>query len=125
MDQICLALPILPNKTDAARDFMRELEGERNAEYDRSERRIGIPKEAWFLASLPGGDQLIAYMESPDFNRALQLFVESRDDFDQWFKSRLADATGFDLNNMPPDTKLPELLSSYQVQSRSMSPNAF
>jgi hypothetical protein len=67
MDQICLALPTLPNKTDAAREFMRGLEEERKADYDRSERRIGIPKEVWFLASLPSGDDLIAYMESQDF----------------------------------------------------------
>lgn len=115
MDQICLALPILPDKTDVARDFMRELEVERKAEYDRSERRIGITKEAWFLASLPSGDHLVAYMESQDFAGALALFVESRDDFDLWFKSRLAEATGVDLNNPPPDMKLPELLSGYQA----------
>jgi hypothetical protein len=115
VDQICLALPILPDKTDAAHDFMRELEGERNSEYDRSERRIGIIKEAWFLAALPSGDQLIAYMESEDFTRALQMFVESRDDFDLWFKSRLAEATGLDLNSPPPDLALPELLSSYHA----------
>lgn len=115
MDQICLALPILPDKTDAARDFMRVLEDERKSDYDRSERRIGITKEAWFLAALPSGDHLIAYMESQDFNRALQLFVESQDDFDLWFKSRLAEATGVDLNNPPPDMMLPELLSSYEA----------
>ena len=46
MDQICLALPILPNKTESAREFMRELEEERKGDYDRSERRIGITKEA-------------------------------------------------------------------------------
>lgn len=115
MDQICLALPILPGKTEAVREFMRELEGERKGEYDRSERRIGVTEEAWFLAPLPSGDHLVAYMESQDFARTLELFVQSRDDFDLWFKSRLAETTGVDMNNPPPDMMLPELLSSYRA----------
>ena len=67
MDQICLVVPILPGRTADAKDFMRELEGGRNADYQRSEQRIGIVKEAWYLARTPAGDQLVAYMESPDF----------------------------------------------------------
>lgn len=114
MDQICLVIPILPGKGDAARDFWREVETERKTEYDRSERRIGITKEVWYLAPLPSGDHFVAYMESPDFSNALRLFSRSEDDFDLWFKRRLADATGIDLNN-PPEMRLPELLSSYQA----------
>ena len=112
MDQICLIVPVLPGKTADARDFMRELEADRNAGYQASEQRIGIVKEAWYLARTPAGDQLVAYMESPDFPKALAAFSQSNDEFDLWFKRRLADATGLDLNT-PPDAPLPELLSSY------------
>ena len=51
-------------------------------------------------------------MESPDFAKALSLFSQSRDEFELWFKQRLANATGLDLNS-PPAGPLPELLSSY------------
>jgi hypothetical protein len=51
-------------------------------------------------------------METEDFGRALGLFSHSRDDFDLWFRHRLADVTGVDLND-PPEMTLPELLSSY------------
>jgi len=112
MDQICLVLPILQGKTEAARDFMRELEGARKAEFDQSERRIGIVKEVWYLATLSSGDHFVAYMESPDFSNALSMFSQSRDAFDLWFKQRLAEATGVDLND-PPPMQLPELLSNY------------
>jgi len=71
MDQICLVFPITPGKTQDARDFMRELEEQRKPDYDRSERRIGITKEAWYLARTPSGDQFVAYMETPDFGQAL------------------------------------------------------
>jgi hypothetical protein len=110
-----LALPILPGKTDDARAFQRDLDTERKADYDRSERRIGITKEVWYIAFLPSGDHLIAYMESEDFNRALGMFVQSQDAFDQWFKLRLAEVTGVDMNNLPPDMQLPELVSRYEA----------
>jgi hypothetical protein len=114
MDQICLVVPILPGRTADAKDFMRELETARNPDYQRSEQRIGIVKEAWYLAHTPAGDQLVGYMESPDFPKALSTFSRSQYEFDQWFKQRLADATGLDLNT-PPADPLPELLSSYSA----------
>jgi hypothetical protein len=113
VNHVCLVLPILPGKSDAAREFQRELDTVRKAEYDASERRIGISKELWYLAPLPSGDHLVAYMESEDFNSALGAFVASRDDFDMWFKQRLAEATGLDLNAPPANMSMPELLSFY------------
>ena len=92
------------------------VEHERNTEFDSSERRIGITKEAWFIQQTPRGDLLIAYIESPDFERALGLFSQSTEAFDVWFKEQLASVTGVDLNNPPPGP-LSELLSSYQTGS--------
>jgi hypothetical protein len=113
MDQVCLVLPIKQGKSDAARGFMHELETERKGDYAVSERRIGIDKEAWYLSSTPTGDQFVAYMETPDFGHALETFSQSRDPFDMWFKERLDESTGLDLNHPPSDMTLPELLSSF------------
>ena len=115
MDHICVAFPVLPGKTAEARAFFQELDGPRKAEFDRSERRIGITKELWFVAESPAGDQLLGYMEAADFNSAFGAFVQSRDDFDMWFKSRMAAVTGLDLNNPPADFKPPQLVSHYDV----------
>lgn len=112
MDQICLVMPVLPGRSDDARGFFRELEQSRKDEFDRSEQRIGITKEVWHLAAIPGGDALVVQIETQDFANALKLFSESQDEFDLWFKRHLADATGVDLNH-PPEMALPELLSSY------------
>lgn len=117
MDQICPVVPVLPGRTADARDCMRELEAERMVEYRRPEERIGIVKEACYLARTPEGDELVAYIESPDFRTALSMFSQSRGEFDQWFKQRLADATGLDLNT-PPTAPLPEVLSSYAPDGR-------
>lgn len=115
MDHICIVFPILPGKTEDAKAFQHELDTTRKADYDLSERRIGVTREYWFIASPPSGDQLVVYMQSEDFGRTLELFVASRDEFDLWFKQRMADVTGVDLNNPPPDLKLPELVSSYEA----------
>jgi hypothetical protein len=117
MDHICLALPLLPGKSAEARTFMQQLDGSRRAEFDASERRIGIGKELWYLAALAAGDHLIAYMESDDFGRALQGFVGSRDPFDMWFKAQMQSITGVDLNNPPADLAPAELLSHYDAAS--------
>jgi Family of unknown function (DUF6176) len=118
VDQICLVAPVQEGKADAARAFMHDLDGSRRDEYDRSEQRIGITKEVWFLTQAAGGDQLVGYMESPDFNSAFTQFVGSRDEFDLWFKERFADVTGIDLND-PPEMQLPELLSAYEAGAPS------
>jgi hypothetical protein len=115
MEQICLVLPVQAGSADDARAFMRELKASRKDEYAASEQRIGITKEVWFLAAVEGGDAMVAYMETNDFANALRLFSQSEDEFDMWFKRRLADATGVDLND-PPEMSLPELLSSYSAE---------
>jgi hypothetical protein len=109
-------MPILPGKTDDARAFMRELDGPRKSDYDRSERRIGVAKELWYLATVPGGDQLIGYIEAEHFGRTVAQFSASQDSFDLWFKQRMTDVTGIDLNNMPADFAPPVLLSHYDVR---------
>ena len=66
----------------------------------------------WYLALTPVGDQFVAYVEAEDFAGALSLFSGSQEEFDLWFKRRLADSIGLDLNT-PPSGPMPELLSSY------------
>jgi hypothetical protein len=113
-------MPVLPGKTADARTFFKQLDGAKRAEFDASERRIGITKELWYLAKLPSGDHVIGYMESADFNRALQSFVVSRDSFDLWFKAEMLAVTGVDLNHPPADMAPPELMSHYETRSMSV-----
>ena len=115
VDHICIVLPILEGKTDDARSFIAELEAERKQDYAQSEQRIGITRGHWFLAETPAGPQLVAYMESQNFNASLMSFAQSQDEFDVWFKRRLSDSTGLDLNNPPADLAMPEHLSSYEA----------
>ena len=49
MDEICLVTPVLAGRADAAREFLGRLDGDSRADYQRSEQRLGISKEVWFL----------------------------------------------------------------------------
>jgi hypothetical protein len=112
MDQVGFALPVIPGKTSDAAAFFEELESARKRDYAASEKRIGVDKEAWYIQHTPGGDLLVAYIESPNVAEALRRFSQSHDEFDQWFKRSLAEVTGVDLNN-PPPWPLSDLVSSY------------
>jgi hypothetical protein len=114
VDRVCFALPVLEGNTEDARAFFKELETQRKSAYAASEQRINITKESWHIQQTPQGDLLLAYIESPNFADALSKFSQSHDEFDQWFKGRVAEVTGVDLNNPPPGP-LSEQLSSYEA----------
>jgi hypothetical protein len=111
VDHICLVVPVIPGKEDDVRAFYEEVEA-RKEEYDESEQRLGITKEVAWLAPVEGGSATVIYIESDDFEQAFSKFVQSHEGFDLWFKQRVLDVSGLDLNN-PPEMALPEVLSVY------------
>jgi hypothetical protein len=112
MEQMCFVFPALPGMTDDARRFLWEMGHDREAEYDRSQRRIGITHEVWYLSTLPDGDYVIVYMRGEDLARSLAILAQSDDEFDRWFKQQLLAVAGIDLDDAP-EMEFPELLLSY------------
>ncbi len=101
MQEHCVVLALLPGRGGSARDFMRQLVTGRRAEQERSERRVGIAGERWFLARGEHGELLIGLIESEDLTRSLGLLSVSMEPHDLWFKRRLAEISGIDLNEAP------------------------
>lgn len=120
MDHTCLVVPVLPGKDDELRAFYEEIDGARRGDYERSEQRLGITKEIAWRAQVDGGSATVIYIESEDFERAFAQFVQSRDEFDLWFKERVLYISGLDLNN-PPEMELPELLSVYSAAEAAIA----
>jgi hypothetical protein len=114
MEYALFAIPIRPDKQDAARAFLNELEGSRKPAYARSEQRIGIPKEIWAIQHTPAGDQFVVFFESADLGGALGQFIASQDEFDVWFKSQVLDVTGVDITQLPPGP-LSDVISVYEA----------
>ena len=113
-DVTCFALPIQAGKTEAARGFLRELEGARKEQYAASERRLGLTKEVWAIQVSPTGDLFAVYFEGEDIGRAFGQFAASRDEFDAWFKRQVRETTGADLDT-PPTGPMSEVLSRYEA----------
>ena len=113
MEQVCIIFPILPGKIEAARGFMQALESDRRADHANSNQRVGMNREVWFLSSGPSGDQLIGYAEMANFEQVISEVASSQDEFDIWYKRRLAEVTGIDMNDPSPDLEPLELLSSF------------
>jgi hypothetical protein len=119
VDHICLVVPVIPGKEDDVRAFYGEVEA-RMDEFDESEQRLGITKEVAWLAPVESGSATVIYIESDDFERAFSKFVQSQEDFDLWFKQRVLDVSGLDLNN-PPEMALPEVLSVYTSKQKAVA----
>jgi hypothetical protein len=114
MEYALFALPIQSGKTDAARAFLEQLEGEWKSKYAASEQRLGITKEVWALQQSPMGELFVVFFQSDNIGGALSQFVGSQDEFDQWFKRQVKDTTGVDLN-VPPPGPLSDILSVYEA----------
>ena len=100
MNAFCVAFPVLPGKSEAAKEFAKTLTGPRYKEFETSEKRLKISKEALFLQRTPQGDSLMVYFEADDVEKAATDFARSQDSFDRWFKDQIKAITGIDINQL-------------------------
>jgi hypothetical protein len=91
------AFPVLSGKEEEPRKFAEETRG-RSDEFEASQERLGISKEIWVLQQTPEGSMVIVHFESDDVERAFANFAQSDEAFDVWFKGRVKEMTGVDLN---------------------------
>ena len=102
MEQTLFALPILPGKTEAARAFLQEVQGSRIQELAACGQSVGIDREVWAIQQMPQGDFFVAYITGDNIAEAFTQFAASQTGFDRWFKQRLQETTGADMNTPPP-----------------------
>ena len=114
MDQALFALPILPGKTEAARAFLRELDGPRKPQWDDCARLMRVAKETWAIQQTPQGDFIVVYMAGENLAETFAQFAASQDEFDVWFKQRVQELTGADMSTPPPGPTS-EVLADCQV----------
>ncbi len=113
MPVFCGAFPILPGKSQAAKDFAKTMMGPRFKDFDASQKRLKTTKETWFLQKTPMGDMMLVYFEmSSDVRKVFEDFARSQDPFDKWAKDQVKAITGVDLNQ-PPQEPPPEQVLSY------------
>jgi hypothetical protein len=102
------AFPVLPGKEDEPRKFAQETL-DRGEELEASQRRHGVTKEEWSLQQTPMGSLVVVRFEGSDIEAVFTGLAQSNDDFDAWFKGRVLEITGVDLD-AASDDPLPEII---------------
>jgi hypothetical protein len=108
---LVLALPILPGKEEEWRRFAQELK-EYPREYEDLRWRFGIRAEKVWLVQAACGEAALAYAEAEAPREAIRRLAASEKPFDAWFKERLLELHGYDLDGPRPRPE-PELVFAY------------
>jgi hypothetical protein len=101
MAMIVRAFPLKKGCTRADLEvFIRELE-ERKQEVARWHDDHSIHHESWYLQETDAGPWVIAINEGSEVQQNAQRFGAKDSGFEAWFKLRVRELTGVDLNTTP------------------------
>jgi hypothetical protein len=115
MPQIAAVYPILPGKTEAWKQFTKEMSGERKNEHAASRKRLGIKQETAFLQQTPMGDLAVIIMDMDmEIPQLFQGFAQSNEPFDVWFREKVKEFHGVDVTQPPPGSP-PEKYFDYRA----------
>lgn len=111
------ALPVQSGKRDTLMQFIKDIQGPMKKDYEKSQKRLGIKKVAWFLQAPNGGDNdgndwLLMYLEAELMTRVFGDFAVSKEPFDVLMRNTLREITGYDFS-IPPKGPPPALLNSW------------
>ena len=101
-----MAWEVPADREEPWRRFLQEISGPRRAEYAKSRRRLGISAESvWLAPRRSGGGVAVVCLEAegPDWTpeRALREFAASDEPFDSWYRGRMREIFGCDLERSP------------------------
>jgi len=94
--------PVLPGKTERVREIAQQLSSAYAADFDASQKSLGVPVESWHIQSTPMGDFLLVYLESEDALHMFQNFSQAQGPSDVVLKNGILECTGVDLNQPMP-----------------------
>ncbi|MEO8288488.1 MAG: hypothetical protein ABI670_18855 [Chloroflexota bacterium] len=103
-----------PGRTDAWKDFTRELYGARHEEYEASRPRLSVTHESAMLVPTAQGDMTITYIEAYEPQTLFSRMSSASDPFDIWFGGQIKQLYGLDIKN-PPPTSTPSHLTNDSV----------
>lgn len=103
----------MPGKTDQWLKFTSELRGAKNKQFIESRKKNNV-HERTFLQKTPNGDFVIVTLEGADPMAGMMGFVNSNDDFTNWFIKEANEIHGFNLRDMA-NMPMPELIIDTEV----------
>ena len=99
MPLLVRAFPLL-GPVENLRQFAAELTS-RSSETDAFYRKYGISHESWHVQETPNGPWVIGVAKIENPTEAGARYGASSDEFDAWFKGRVLQLSGVNLNNAP------------------------
>ena len=106
MPAVSFVVPVLSGKEEADLAWMEEMTGPRREEYESSWKQLGVTRHAVWHQQTPDGTVAVVYMEADNIARAMEGVASSDDPFNQWFRDRVQDVHGIDLEaGSPPQSQ--------------------
>lgn len=99
MPMLVRAFP-LRTSVEKLKEFAQELDT-RSSQTDAFYRKYGITHESWHIQETPTGPWVIGIAKIQNPSEAGPRFAQSSDEFDAWFKGRVHQLSGVDLDNAP------------------------
>ena len=106
MNTYLFTVPLAPGKTQAWKNYVKEITGPRSEEHKKSRMRAGVTSELVYLQQTPHGDMCVVMLGGENPTRSFELLVKSSDPFDKWFREKiLIEAHGLDLSQPMPQNE--------------------
>jgi hypothetical protein len=115
MSVYAMALPILPEKSEAWQQYNSQVNGPRRSDFEDMLKRHGFTRWLVWRQKTPQSDLLIVFQEGP--MSAGESIGKSDHPFDMWLKDQVKAFTGIDLNQPPPGPA-PELVVRFPSSSK-------
>ena len=111
-----IAAPLLRNKVEAWKAWIRECQDSRREEFEDLNDRMQLTLHRAWLIQREEGPQVIVVFDGPGAKSFLRNLAKSRESFDQWFRERITEYHGVDFSKVdaiPPS----ELCMDYHAPS--------
>jgi hypothetical protein len=109
MKSFTMCFPILPGKMETWKAFNQELGHARKVEFDAMMKRCGVSRSRTWLQPMPQGEACFSLHEGSSPDRMISQLVKANDQFGQWFKDKMRECHGVDLDG-------PQSVSKFVVQ---------
>jgi hypothetical protein len=96
MVAIAFAVPILPGRTEEAKQLAQQLQGPGRQAHEESRHRLGITEEQIWIQPMTQGDLALLYLEAEHPDRVFPGLASLPDPVDLWLRDQLA-IQGLDL----------------------------
>jgi hypothetical protein len=111
---VAMAVPLLPNKVEAWKDWVRECSTTRRQEFEGFNERMKLTLHRAWLSQSPSGPLVLVVSDGPGARMMLQKLASSNEPFDRWFRAKITELHGIDFSK-PAASMLPELYLDWKI----------